>query len=493
MIPRYRHEGVALIWSDENKLLQWQNVELAVIKAKELLGIFPRGTYKKIKKNLDVVIDVEWWKKKDDEIHHDLNAFLDERLRYIPDELHQYWHAKMTSYDTEEPATSLMLLDSIEIVEQAINVMLEILKEKALKYQHTPMMGRSHGQVGKIQSFGKRIYDWRVNLILAKKELQHAKTSIKFSKLSGAMGNYQGLTPKEEKQALAILGLKPFKGATQIMPRIIHQPLANALVMVVGALTQIAVDIKLGARSGNPICHEPFKKLQKGSSAMPHKKNTIRCENQEGMFKAAKGFQNMLHDCMVTWEERSIEQSSPERIAWPDLFHVVMNSFKNMKRVVSGMAVFEDNMLKEIKDTLGCYASEDAKDFLKEKGAKYGLSHEDAYRIVQLAAFQAFQLQVSGKRLDMRGKGFKSVKHAEKSMLNLNFQGYGLNIKQIIISSLRPHDELGVTKKEVDRWKKIIAKIYAENSNINEWEKIFKPAYHLRGESVFFKQLKRQK
>lgn len=494
MIERYEDKQIAKCWSTGNKLENWQKVELAVIKAKEEMKVFPKGVHDKIAAALDAKpvtdpINISWWKVRDKQIHHDLNAFLDERLRFIPSELHQYWHQGMTSYDTEEPAMVTMLRATVEAVMLEFGEMEDILDTMIVKYRYTPMMARTHGQEAKIQSFGKRCYTWRTYLQLAFNELYNVFEGMKKSKLSGAIGNYQGLTPLEETEALKILGLEPFMGVTQIMPRIIYLPLANALVMAVGGLTQIAEDIRLAARSGNPLMQEPFGKLQKGSSAMPHKKNTIICEQQIGMLSMAKGFQSMLQDRIITWEERAIEQSCVERVAWPDFFHVVMRSFKNMTKVCEGLQVYPDNMMKEIIGSRGCYASEDAKDFLKEKGAKYDLEHEDAYRIVQLASFMAHQVDMF--RQSLRRKPAKSHNQAQILLNKLreherhqdNDDSIQFIISQARLSAVPDFD---YTEEQINAWNKVLRKIYKTKKNQEEWAKLFTVAYQLRGESILF-------
>jgi len=463
MIERYADPKIKEIWENPNKLKLWQQTEFAVIGARCNLGIYPPMVISRIKESLaETPIDIAWWLNRDKEIHHDLNAFLDERLRFLPGELHQYFHAGMTSYDTEEPAMSLMLLDSVNIIENSGQEMMKLLLAMIDKYKETPMMARTHGQEAKLQSFGKRIFTWYQKLQISLAELSRAKELLYFSKLSGAIGNYQGLTAGEEQAALENLGLKPFKGATQIMPRQLHQPLANALVMVIGSLSQIAEDIRLGARSGNPIFQEPFAKKQKGSSAMPHKKNTITLENQIGMWILAKGFAQMLRDCMITWEERSIEQSGVERIAWPDLFHVAMNSFKNMNKVLKDLQVYPANMMKEIEGSKGCYASEDAKDWLKEKGSQFGLKHEDAYRIVQLAAFNAHWL-----------------KDVNMSIKDLISQG----------KLQAMPDNLETSAEEINSWQEKLKEIFSLPSNRESWEHIFEIQYHLRNEKYLFEEI----
>ncbi|MBD3359150.1 MAG: hypothetical protein GF365_00355, partial [Candidatus Buchananbacteria bacterium] len=351
---------------------------------------------------------------------------------------------------------------------------------------YTPMLGRTHGQEAKLQSFGKRCLNWLKSFSIAYDQTLYAHKLTAQSKLSGAIGNYQGLSHQEEARALEILELKPFIGATQIMPRIVYLPLANALEMIVISLTQIAEDIRLGARSGNPIFQEPFGKKQKGSSAMPHKKNTITCENQIGMLTMAHNFAQMLRERAITWEERAIEQSSTERIGWPDLFHVTMKSFKNMIKVLNGLQVFPDNMMLEIIHSKGCYASEDAKDWLKEKFAELGLKHEDAYRIVQLASFMAHQ--VHEKRQELRDRYFNSLAKADEFREWIYIQSFKqVNIMDIIEDGkLMPHPELEASQQEIDNWNNVLQDLFIDDEHAKSWEKLFSLGYQLRGEPGIF-------
>jgi len=516
MIKRYANEEIGVIWSDKAKLQKWQDVELAVILARERMGIFPIDTYAIIKQFLDQhPIDdeaVAWWKARDKEINHDLNAFLDERLRHLPAELHQFWHKGMTSYDTEEPAMALLLRESVLQLELPHRRITGILLSMAEKYRYTPMLGRTHGQEAKLQSFGKRCLTWLKVFSIAFNEMLGAHKLLSQSKLSGAIGNYQGLNPAEEAKALEILGLKPFIGATQIMPRVIYIPLANALELMVASLTQIAEDIRLGARSGNPIMQEPFGKKQKGSSAMPHKKNTITCEQQIGMLTMARNFAQMLRERVITWEERAIEQSCVERVAWPDLFHVIMQSFKNMIKVLDGLQVYPDNMILEIKNSRGCYASEDAKDWLKERFSDIGLRHEDAYRVVQLASFLVHQ--VDAARQELRDNPPKDLGEAHLALnppaVHLLIDAAGqepndnppenpsdapsppvgkayTNIKDILLhGALLPHPELAATAEEITRWNKCLDQIFEDSQNIASWVELFSLQHQLQGEKHIF-------
>ncbi|MCK4891899.1 MAG: hypothetical protein KAS78_04480, partial [Candidatus Pacebacteria bacterium] len=296
MIERYRQEIINKIWSDENKLFLWQKTELAVIKAKANLGQISQEDSDRIHKILiDNPIDITHWKQLEEDLRHDLNAFLEERRRFLPENLKLHLHSDgMTSYDTEEAPFASMLKESISFVIKDFMQLQEILTRMSLEYQHTIMIGRTHGQEAELQTFGKRCLTWLGDLQISFENLQQAIKVLKYSKLSGAIGNYGGLSPKVEKEALTILGFEPFFGATQIMPRELYTPVAGALNQLVLSIDKIAIDIRLGARSGKPIYQEPFGKKQMGSSTMPHKRNTISAEQLRGMARLAKGFSSSL-------------------------------------------------------------------------------------------------------------------------------------------------------------------------------------------------------
>lgn len=491
MIPRYEQAEITRIWSDENKLSLWEKTELAVIKARVALSELSRETWLEMRRILRKnPIDISWWKNRDKEIGHDLDAFLDERRRFLPLPLRPYLHEDLTSYDTEEPAFVWMLKESIRLVEECISELSTVLKDMARKYCYAIMMGRTHGQEAELQTFGKRCLDWYQDLRVDAVNLRRAKSNLSYSKLSGAVGNYGGIDPKLEKEALRILGFQPFYGATQIMPRELYAPLAQALCQTVMTLDKIATAIRLGARSGQPIYQEPFGRRQKGSSRMPHKKNTISTEQIEGMARIAEGFQSMIMKNIKTWEERAIEQSSVERVAWPDLFHVAIHSLKTMTRVLKGLAVYPDNMLREVIDSRGCYAAGEVKKFLGKKGVPFGLSTEEAYRIVQLAAFNVFEPTAEARQL--RENPPVSLNQADE--LLLKFQQMErpkpASIKDAILKgTLKPSPELEATESDVKRWNDLLRQISQDPANVKEFEQIFSALYLLRNEAKLYQEI----
>ncbi|MGC9610843.1 MAG: lyase family protein [Minisyncoccia bacterium] len=495
MIDRYADSKIYKIWTDGEKLLLWKKTELAVIKAREKLGVFLEGIFDHIQKALqDSPIDFVWWKKREDEVHHDLNAFLDERRRFIPLEYQQYFHKNMTSYDTEESAFLRMLNSSFSVVEETGEDFITSLKERAVQHRYTVMFGRTHGQAAELQSFGKRCLTWLKAFEESWGELKHAEEKLRYSKISGAIGNYGGIDPVVEEHALKELGFKPFYGATQILPRENFLPLAGALLQVMLSLEKIALDIRLGARSGCPIYQEPFGKKQKGSSAMPHKKNTILTENVQGMARLARGYFDAIRENLVTWEERSIEQSSVERVAWPDLFHVVILSLKRMTKVLKGLVVYQDNMMKEIAESRGCYASNEAKELLKEIGVRFGIDGEIAYRIVQLAAFNVFEPSKNMKRI--REAVNRSFEDADALLRSYEWpdeeeeEPRPISIEAAIMcAELEYTDQLDISEEEVSDWNDALRKIFSNSIPCEKWREIFTISHLLRYEDKLYEEI----
>jgi adenylosuccinate lyase len=492
MIKRYALNTISDIFSDENKLSLWQETELAVILARVRLDKIDHQIYKKIK---DIwrakPIDLDWWKKRDEEIHHDLNAFLDERYRHLPAELHCYVHKNITSYDTEEAAFATMLKQALEVVDSAYLDLSRTLRRMAIKYRYTIMNARTHGQEAEMQSFGARILSWFKDLKMANELLTDVRKHLIYSKLSGAIGKYGSINPLLEKKALQILGFKPYYGATQIMPRIIYAPIAQALSNMALVIDKIANDIRLSSRSGSVLMQEPFKKKQKGSSTMPHKKNPINSEQNEGLGKMAVGYMIMITTTIKTWEERSIEQSSVERVAWPDLFHITVRALNVLNKVLTGLKVYPDNMLKEIYESRGVYASSEAKEFLKEQLKDSGLCNEDIYRIVQLAAFNAFE--PSEEQLSIREKIPENFSEAQSLLIKIESlpKEAPKSIRDIIAGwDLKFTDELDITKEQVDKYNSELKKLFQSKKGlINEWDKLFSPEFLLKNEKILYQEI----
>jgi adenylosuccinate lyase len=494
MDERYIDPEMAETWSKRNKVANWQKVEIAVLKARVSLKELKEEDFQKILVLLLAnPIDIQWWLEKEKDLKHDLAAFVEERRRFLPPELQGVFHEKVTSYDIEDTAFNMMLKESIAIVEKYYKLLEKVLVEIAEEYHYTIMNGRTHGQEAGLMTFSKRILGWIQDLRLVDMgKLKREAQMLRYSKLSGIIGNLGTLPPELEKETLTILGFEPYYGATQIMPRELYASIAQVLCQIVLTLDKIATAIRLGARSGRPIFQEPFGKKQKGSSAMPHKKNTISTEQIEGMGRMAIGYLIMISLNIKTWEERAIEQSCVERVAWPDLFHVVVHSLKTMTRVLQGLVVFSDNMLLEIIESRGTYASDEAKELLRKLGAQYGLNTEEAYRIIQLGAFDVFKrseeieairrnLPTSLEEADVLLETFRTLVEKQEPPISM---------KDIIAKGeLTVSAQLDATEKDVQRWNEILKQIFSDPKNLEQWNQIFLPSNLLRGEKILYEKI----
>lgn len=491
MDPRYEDKQISTIWDYANKLLLWQKTELAVIEAKVSMRQVPQKAYDKIRRAwLANPIDLDWWRARDEEIKHDLNAFIDERLRFVPKALHEFVHDKITSFDTIEAAFARLILDSLEVVDAKYRATEVALIRLAREYRYTIMNARTHGQEAELKTFGARCLTWLQQLRVAYDTLEYARRKLKYSKLSGAIGNYGSIDPEVERKALEILGFEPFYGSTQIIPRINYLPTAEALAGLVAVLNNIALDIRLSARSGNPLLQEPFAKKQKGSSAMPHKKNPINLEQIEGMKRMANGYRLMNVDNVGTQEERAIEQSSVERIAWPDLFHVTVRSFVVMEKVLKGLKIYPDNMLREVINSRGTYASSEAKEFLKKRFAKRGLGHEDAYRIIQLACFNVFEPSDFWRRIrENIPQSFAD--YSQLSEMFGTMPTYNQTSIEFIIprAHLEVSEALDISAEQVREYNLHLRKIFADKKTREAWKEIFTPAFLLKNEEVLYREI----
>ncbi len=496
MHERYRDEGILRIWSEPNKLATWEAVELAVLNVRADLKEITREERDAIAHCLGKApIDIDLWKQLDAVLGHDFNAFVDERKQHIqPPELQRFFHDDgMTSYDTEEPAFALMLQHSVIRVREGLYGFLGALKEQARKHRFTLMMGETHGQWAELQTFGKQCLTWLAPMQINEEILNQAAERLQYSKLSGAVGGYGGLSPEVEEKVLKSLGLTPFYGATQIMPREFYAPLAGALTQIVMTCHKIALDIRLGARSDCPIYREPFGKKQKGSSAMPHKRNPITLEQMQGMSRLALGHLIGALMNIETWRERAIEQSSVERNIWPDLFHTVMNALKKMTRIIKGLEVYPDNMILQVQRSLGTYATPVAKTFLAREGAKLtpALTAEEAYRIVQLAAWNEFEPGLAA--LSVRDAVIKSTGNIDLKLLTpiptdrASYLGIETRIQNGQLFALP--NKLDADEATVLCWNEKLRLIFESDATKYEWRRLFFPSERLKHEAFLFKKI----
>lgn len=489
MILRYEHSGIKAIWSDEEKLARWDEVELAVIAAR--VGLAPGQVRPPVFNTIRAIVqgrpvDIAAWLEREKETGHDLAAYVELRWEMLPAEVRKHFHEGMTSYDTEDAAFVLALQESSNHVADAAVALIEEMLALAKRYRYQPMLDRSHGQWAKLASFGSRVLMWRAELAEAHLALVQAQSACMRSRISGTIGTYGGrLAPETEQKALESLGFTPYYGAGQIAPRTLYLRIAHALEQMALVLAKISIDFELGARSGCPLWQEPFGRAQKGSSAMPHKKNPITMEQTEGLAELAQGFVATIAESAKTKERRDIAQSCVERTAWPDLFHTLMRMLGNVRRTLEGMRVYPENMYREIDASRGTYASEDVKSFLAERLAERGIGADVAYRITQLACWNAYPAPLH------EPEGPASLEQAQERLelgRPLRAKDDGMGLETVILGAhLHPEPELRATEGEVHGWNGLLLDLFPPlSASREELKKLFTIPYQLQGETKLY-------
>ncbi|MCK4225691.1 adenylosuccinate lyase, partial [candidate division WOR-3 bacterium] len=314
MIERYRIEEIHKIWSDENKYNKWFEVELAVLSAREELGDIPKGITERLKRTEFTVSRI---KEIEKETHHDVIAFLEAIGENSGDEA-RFLHQGLTSSDIVDTAFALLVSKVSHIIEEELERALQVLKEKALQYKGLPMIGRTHGVHAEPISLGFKILSWFSEMKRAKDRFMRASEGIRYGKLSGAVGNFAHLDPRVEEIALEKLRLNPEPISTQVIPRDRYAEYQFALAMIGSAIEHIAMEIRHLQRTEIRELEEPFREGQKGSSAMPHKRNPIICERLTGMSRLLRSYLMVAFSNIPLWNERDISHSSTERLYFPD-------------------------------------------------------------------------------------------------------------------------------------------------------------------------------
>lgn len=390
MIERYSTEKMTRIWSEENKYASWLKVELAVLCAKVKMGIIPWEIADRIAAQAEFSVDRI--NELDGKLHHDLLAFVQNVQENLAADLRRYFHADLTSYDTEEPATSLLMIEAIDEAEKALYDLSALTLKMAKQNGNLTRIESTHGQHAEPSTLGLMFLWWHDRLADQEMYISLSKEQMRYSKISGAVGTYAGgLSPELEKRALVSLGLKPAKIAGQIILRDRHAHVINALAVLAAVLENIALNIRLLGQTQICEIQEPFGKEQKGSSRMPHKKNTVLTENLCGLARVVRHNAGAALENIPTWGGRDISQSSVERVIFPDSFQLTHFMLLRLAKIMDGLVINERNIARNLEFTQGVIFSPDVKEALMAKG----LDPETAYRLTQEAAFAAVEKNVS--------------------------------------------------------------------------------------------------
>lgn len=384
MIDRYSREEIKKIWDLNTKFDYYLKVELAVCEAYSKLGVIPTQALDEIKQkagfSLERIDEIER------EVKHDVIAFLTSVNENVGKENAKYIHMGLTSSDVIDTAFALQIVDSSKIIMKELDNLISVIREKAFKYKNTVCIGRSHGVHAEVMTFGFKLLNWLDGLERAKKSLIFALEEISVGQISGPVGTYSNVPVEIEALTCEILGLKPAKISTQIISRDRHAKFMSSLAVLASLIEQFATEIRHLQKTEVREVEEGFGANQKGSSAMPHKKNPVLCENLCGLSRVVRSNLIAALENINLWHERDISHSSAERIIFPDSLILIDFMLHRFKGVMENLVVHEDNMLKNTKLYGGVVFSQ--KVLLKLVEEK-GYSREDAYRIVQKHALNA--------------------------------------------------------------------------------------------------------
>ena len=383
MIDRYALKEMKNIWDLNSKFSYYLRVELAVCDAYVEAGKFPKKDIDKLKKLAK--FDVNRIDEIEAEVKHDVIAFLTNVNENLGD-LGKYMHVGMTSSDVIDTAFALQIQDSGKIISQDLDNVIKSIKKLAKKHKNTICIGRSHGIHAEVMTFATKLCNWLDILQRQKDNFKHALEQIRVGQISGPVGTYSNISPEIEEITCKNLGLKPAKISTQIIARDYHAYFMQSLALIASVLEQFATEIRHLQRTEVLEAEEGFAKGQKGSSAMPHKKNPVLSENICGLARVVRGNSAVALENIPLWHERDISHSSAERIIFPDSLMLVDFMLNRFNNILENLVIHEDNMLKNTDKFGGIIFSQKVLLSLTEKG----LTREEAYKIVQRNALDAF-------------------------------------------------------------------------------------------------------
>jgi len=390
MVERYAREEMKKLWDMNAKYQAWLDVEIAVVKAWNKLGLIPDEDAKKIEKNAK--FDIKRIEEIEKETKHDVIAFLTSVSESLGDES-RWVHYGMTSSDTIDTAVALQMRDSLKIIIDDVKMVMESIKKRAYEHKYTLMVGRSHGIHGEPITFGLVLSIWYEEFKRHLKNLEETLDVISVGKISGAMGNFAHSPIELEEITCEILGLKPAPISNQVIQRDRYARLATTLALLASSVEKIAVNIRHFQRTEVYEAEEFFSKGQKGSSAMPHKRNPVLSENITGLARIIRSYAIPAMENVALWHERDISHSSTERFWLPDAFITTDFMLHRLNNIISNLVVYPDNMMKNLNLTGGLVFSQRVLLELPKKG----VSREDAYKIVQRNAMKVWEEIQKGK------------------------------------------------------------------------------------------------
>jgi len=388
MIDRYSRKDLKKIWDEKNKYQIWLDIEIAATQAMEKIKLIPKGVSARVKKK--ATINVDRIHKIESKVHHDVIAFLTSITEKVGPE-GRFLHKGMTSSDILDTCFNIQLLQSGKIISKDIDELLKVLKNKSLKYKKTVCIGRSHGIHAEPTTFGLKLASFYEEFKRNKKRLKSAIDEISTCAISGAVGTYANIDPRVETYVAKKLNLKVEPISTQIIPRDRHAYYFSTLGIISGSIERVATEIRNLQKTELQEVEEFFDKKQKGSSAMPHKRNPILSENLTGLARLVRSYVLPALENISLWHERDISHSSVERNIGPDSTVTLDFALVRLKNILKNMNVYPKKMLKNLNITKGLIFSQRVMIEL----TKHGFSREKAYALVQKNAQKAWSKNIS--------------------------------------------------------------------------------------------------
>ena len=383
MIPRYTLPEMGSIWEPENKFKIWLKVEVLACEALAKRGEIPRTALKDIQEKSD--FRVERIDEIEREVKHDVIAFLTCVAEYVGDSA-RYMHLGMTSSDVLDTALAVQLKQASTLILKELKAFQGALKTQALRHKITPTMGRSHGIHAEPLTFGLKVANWYEEVGRNIERVKRARQSISYGQISGAVGTFACIHPEVEEYVCSKLGLKPAPVSTQIIQRDRHAEFFTTLAIVAGTIDKIATEIRHLQRTEVLEVEEFFSSGQKGSSAMPHKRNPVVSEQMCGLARIVRSNAFAALENMPLWHERDISHSSVERVIGPDSTILIHYMLRKMTSMIERLIIYPENMMRNLKKTEGLIFSQSVLLALVDKG----ITREEAYKLVQKNAMQSW-------------------------------------------------------------------------------------------------------
>ncbi len=389
MIERYTRPRMGQIWSLENRYQKFLDVEIKAAEAWAEMGVIPREAARLISEN--AAFNVQRIEELEKETRHDVVAF----TRCVAESLGEesrYFHYGLTSYDIVDTALSAMLVEAAGLIEEGLQELEKVLIEQARRYRETPAVGRTHGVHAEPTSLGLKFALWLGEVRRDRERLERATEAVRVGKISGAVGNFAHIDPFIEEYVCKELGLEPAPVSTQVLQRDRHAEYVGTLAIIGATLEKIALEVRNLQRTETRELEEPFYSGQKGSSAMPHKRNPVTCEKVCGLARLLRGYAGTALENVALWHERDISHSSVERVILPDSTIACDHMVQQMIRVVGELRVYPDQLERNLELTGGLIYSQRVLLELVESG----MSREEAYDLVQRCAMESWE---SGRTL----------------------------------------------------------------------------------------------